>query len=226
MKYSLITIVLLALAGILQLQAADSPDKTWKYVDSEDLRIINKGFGDSERTYSRFPAWLKDSVRKELWDRQAESAGMGIRFATNSSRIGARYHLLRNGHMLHMADTGLKGSDLYILEGDSVWRHVNTNRPAVNNDTDKMCETTYVSNLDTTVMREYMIYFPLYDGILDFEVKVDSNAKITAGNPEVIRPDGRILCYGTSIMQGGCASRTGMAASTSSSSIRCPTAPK
>ena len=213
MKYSLITIVLLALAGILQLQAADSPDKTWKYVDSEDLRIINKGFGDSERTYSRSPAWLKDSVRKELWDRQAESAGMGIRFATNSSRIGARYHLLRNGHMLHMADTGLKGSDLYILEGDSVWRHVNTNRPAVNNDTDKMCETTYVSNLDTTVMREYMIYFPLYDGILDFEVKVDSNAKITAGNPEVIRPDGRILCYGTSIMQGGCASRTGMAAS-------------
>ena len=138
---------------------------------------------------------------------------MGIRIATNSSRIGARYHLLRNGHMLHMADTGLKGSDLYILEGDSVWRHVNTNRPAVNNDTDKMCETTYVSNLDTTVMREYMIYFPLYDGILDFEVKVDSNAKITAGNPEVIRPDGRILCYGTSIMQGGCASRTGMAAS-------------
>ena len=44
-------------------------------------------------------------------------------------------------------------------------------------------------------------------------MKVDSNAKITAGNPEVIRPDGRILCYGTSIMQGGCASRTGMAAS-------------
>jgi hypothetical protein len=213
MKHSLIISILLVLTSLFQLRAADAPEKPWKYVDSESLRIINKGFNDSERTYSRFPKWLKDSVREALWQRQEESAGMGIRFATNSSRIGARYHLLRNGHMLHMADTGLKGSDLYILEGDSVWRHVNTNRPAVNNPEEKKCETTYVSNLDTTAMREYMIYLPLYDGVLDFEVKVDSTATITKGNPEVISPKGRILCYGTSIMQGGCASRTGMASS-------------
>lgn len=213
MKHSLIIPILLVLTSLFQLRAADAPEKPWKYVDSESLRIINKGFHDSERTYSRFPKWLKDSVREALWERQEESAGMGIRFATNSSRIGARYHLLRNGHMLHMADTGLKGSDLYILEGDSVWRHVNTNRPAVNNPEEKKCETTYVSNLDTTAMREYMIYLPLYDGVLDFEVKVDSASTITKGNPEVISPKGRILCYGTSIMQGGCASRTGMASS-------------
>lgn len=213
MKHSLLIILFLAFSGIIRLNAADAPEKPWKYVDSESLRIINKGFHDSERTYSRLPKNLRDSVRKDLWERQQESAGMAIRFATNSSRIGARYHLLRNGHMLHMADTGLKGSDLYIFEGDSAWRHVNTNRPAVNNPDDKMCETTYVSNLDTTRMREYMIYLPLYDGVLDFEVKVDSCATITCGNPEIISGKGRILCYGTSIMQGGCASRTGMASS-------------
>ena len=38
--------------------------------------------------------------------------------------------------MIHMADTGLKGTDLYILEGDSVWRHVNTNRPYVKKDSE------------------------------------------------------------------------------------------
>ena len=103
--------------------------------------------------------------------RQQCSAGIAIRFATNSSRIGTRYQLWADGHMLHEADTGLKGSDLYILEGDTVWRHVNTNRPKVNNKEEKICEATYVSNLDTTHMTEYMIYLPLYDGVMNFEVK-------------------------------------------------------
>ena len=50
--------------------ADDKPEAPWKYVNATDLRIINKGFDDSERTYSRLPANLKDSVRQSLWDRQ------------------------------------------------------------------------------------------------------------------------------------------------------------
>ena len=191
--------------------AADAPEKPWREVYATDLRIINKGFDDSERTFSRLPIWLKDSVRPDLWSRQQCSTGIGIRFATNSSRIGARYSLLWDTHMPHMADTGLKGSDLYIFEGDSVWRHVNTNRPRVNNKEEKVCETTYVSNLDTTRMHEYMIYLPLYDGVMDFNVKIDDGATITSGDPSNIDRSKRIVAYGTSILQGGCASRTGMA---------------
>ncbi len=63
--------------------------------------------------------------------------------------------------MLHMADTGLKGTDLYVFEDEgNGWRHVNTNRPRVNNTDEKICEATYVSNLDTTRMTEYMVYLP------------------------------------------------------------------
>lgn len=96
-----------------------------------------------------------------------------------------------------------------------MWRHVNTNRPYVKKDENgnktKLVESTYVSNLDGK-MHEYVIYFPLYDGIEDFSVKVDSGAVITKGSPEVINANRRIVAYGTSILQGGCASRTGMAA--------------
>jgi len=204
-----LTIIALLSIG-LNIYAEEKPDIPKKSVNATELRIINKGFKDSERTFSRLPLWLKDSVRTGLWDRQQCSSGMGIRFATNSSTVGVRYDLLWNTHMIHMADTGLKGTDLYIHEGDSVWRHVNTNRPYIKKDTEKTCEATYVENLDST-MKEFMVYLPLYDGITDIEIVVDSASVITSGNPDVIRPDKRIVAYGTSILQGGCASRTGMA---------------
>lgn len=209
----LFTILNIALLAALGLRAADAPEKPWKYVDAQELRVINKGWDNTLGPYTRIPASLKDSVRKDLWERAQCSSGIGVRFATNSSRIGVRYNLLWNTHMIHMADTGLKGTDLYIWEGDSVWRHVNTNRPYIvkGHEDEKLVESVYVSNLDTTRMTEYMIYLPLYDGVTSLQVKVDSAAVITTGSPELIRPDNTIVAYGTSILQGGCASRTGMA---------------
>lgn len=205
MKIHIIALAALAFAATASAQTA------WTYVPAQELRVINKGFNDTERTFSRLPASLKDSVRPDLWDRQQCSAGIGVRFATDSRRVGVKYRLYKNFHMVHMADTGTKGTDLYIFEGDSVWRHVNTNRPNVKGD-DKMLEAQYVENLDGD-MHEYMIYFPLYDGVEELWVKVDSGATITSGSPRAIDPERRIVAYGTSIMQGGCASRTGMASS-------------
>ena len=124
----------------------------FKLVNALDLRIINKGFDNTERPYWRLPANLKDSCRPDLWNRQQCSAGIAVRFATDSRSIGVKYSLLFNAHMLHMADTGIKGTDLYILEGDSVWRHVNTNRPRIVNDSLKLVEATYVSNLDGAML--------------------------------------------------------------------------
>lgn len=189
-------------------------EESWRYVDAQELRVINKGWDHTLRKYTRIPAYLQDSVRPDLWERAQCSSGIGVRFATDSRRIGVKYELLWDTHLIHMADTGLKGTDLYIFEGDSVWRHVNTNRPYLKDKDNKTCkivESTYVSNLDGK-MHEYMIYFPLYDGVNELWVKVDSGATITSGRPELIDGRKKIVAYGTSILQGGCASRTGMAA--------------
>lgn len=208
-------LIILALSAMLSLASATIAAQEKKvtpkqYVDATSLRIINKGFDDSERVFSRLPANLRDSLREGLWDRQQCSAGMGIRFATDSKSVGVRYDLLWNTHMIHMADTGLKGTDLYIFEGDSVWRHVNTNRPFIKKDTEKTCEATYIENL-APGMKEFMIYLPLYDGVTAMDIVVDSGAVITPGNPSIIDKNTKIVAYGTSILQGGCASRTGMA---------------
>ncbi len=217
--------LLLALALVALMPTglrADEPVKPWKYVDAEDLRVINRGWATSELDgdYTRMPAILKDSIRTSLWDRSRCSAGIAVRFATNSTRIAVKYELLLNTHMIHMADTGLKGVDLYIFEGDSVWRHANTVRPYLKKEADKtpeekdkfIVESELLSNLDGE-MHEYMMYMPLYDGVKEFLVKVDEDAIIHTGNHSFIDEDRKIVAYGTSIMQGGCASRTGMASS-------------
>lgn len=201
------------LAGILcpVMAHADDAKKEvpWTEVDAQELRIINQGFKDTERQYARLPLWLKDSVRPDLWSRQQCSSGIAVRFATNSKRIGIKYNLFFNAHMVHMADTGIKGTDLYIFEGDSAWRHVNTNRPYLKDSDTYLCEAQYVENLDGK-MHEYMVYLPLYDGVDNLKIKVDSGSVITPGSLDLISSDKKIVAYGTSILQGGCASRTGM----------------
>lgn len=186
--------------------AADNVPKPLRYVDAQQLRIINKGFNDTFGAYTRIPSYMKDSVRPELWERAQCSSGIAIRFATDSKSVGVRYNLLWNTHMAHMADTGLKGTDLYRLSDEGKWEYVNTNRPSKK---DSIQSKIYVENLKGD-MREFMIYLPLYDGVNWIEVGVDSTAKIQKpiiDNPRVSK---KVIMYGTSILQGGCSTRTGM----------------
>jgi hypothetical protein len=56
-----------------------------------------------------------------------------------------------------------------------------------------------------------MLYLSLYDGVMSLEIGVDEGAFI--GHPAVDRPSREkpVVMYGTSILQGGCANRPGMA---------------
>ena len=76
--------------------------------------------------------------------------------------------------------------------------------------TAKSSETLLISNMENKE-RELMLYLPLYDGIVSIEIGIDSTAFI--GQPKIDLPQRAkpVVAYGTSILQGGCASRTGMA---------------
>lgn len=209
MKRIITAVVMSALLlCVLSAQAQDNPGL--KYVDALNFRMINSGFDAKvkESPYERLPKSLKDSIRSNLWNRSQCSSGLGIRFSTDSRRVGVRYTLLWDTHMLHMADTGLKGTDLYILH-DGQWIYVNTNRPDA--DENKMCEKIYVENLDGK-MHEYLLYLPLYDGVTHMDIAVDENARIEMPHVDSPRKSKKIVMYGTSILQGGCSTRTGMVA--------------
>lgn len=198
----------LSLVGTFSVSAEEA-SQPLKYVDALEFRMINRGFDDTETPFTRLPKYLKDSVRPDLWNRAQCSSGLGIRFASDSKRVGLRYTLLWNTHMFHMADTGLKGTDLYILTDDGRWEYVNTNRPIA--DEKKACEKVFVENLDGR-MHEYLIYLPLYDGVTQMDIAVDSSAVISKPKVDNPRRSKKIVIYGTSILQGGCSTRTGMVA--------------
>lgn len=203
-------ILLFALLVPILAQAAELSG--FRYEDATNFRIINRGWNNTATPYSRMPQYMQDSCRENQWWLYNHSAGIGIRFATNSKRIAAQYNLINNFHMQHMAMTGIKGTDLYYLnEETNRWEYVNTARPQEKDGkADSIQSKLFVENLDGE-MHEYMLYLPLYDGVNWVQIGVDSTATLV--QPRVDNPrKGKIVFYGTSIMQGGCASRTGMVA--------------
>ena len=63
-------------------------------------------------------------------------------------------------------------SDLYCLQEDGAWTFVNSARPS-----GKQNEAVIITDMEPAE-REYMLYLPLYDGLTDLEIGIDSLARI------------------------------------------------
>ncbi|MGI6047690.1 MAG: SGNH/GDSL hydrolase family protein [Petrimonas sp.] len=174
-----------------------------KYHDASQFQLIGKISPETETLYERLPAILKNNCRVPVWNLGKHTSGLAIRFRTNSTHISAKWEVLTNNHMEHMTDLGIKGVDLYAWEVDH-WQYVNSGRPS-----GKVNEKIIISNM-SPLEKEYMLYLPLYDGLISLSIGVDSLSIIEKPKlnfPNVKNP---IVVYGTSITQGGCASRPGM----------------
>ena len=153
-----------------------------------------------ENRYDRLPISYKEIVREPVWDLSKSSAGLSIRFITNSTKLKVNWEVLNNFQMDHMPDTGIKGIDLYFKQ-DGNWQYLNTGRPqGLKN------EYTLIENMSSQV-REFKVFLPLYDGIKNIYIGIDSSSSIKKSEKNFKKP---IIFYGTSITQGGCASRPGM----------------
>ena len=174
------------------------------YKDASAFPLYGKVSDATDGRYERLPSELKGVSRDPVWYLGTNSAGLFIRFRSNSTSIYARWESTYNNSMTHMTDTGTKGLDLYALV-DGQWRHVCSAQPQ-----GKTSERKIISNMDP-VEREYMLYLSLYDGVKSLEIGVDEGA--TLDLPAVDRPSREkpVVMYGTSILQGGCANRPGMA---------------
>ena len=176
--------------------------KDINYFGKDFFRLEGTLIPDSlkENRYDRLPISYKEIVREPVWDLSKSSAGMSIRFLSNSKSINVKWTILNNLKMNHMAETGIKGVDLYFKNKDN-WQYLNTGRPdGIKN------ESTLINNMSEE-MREFKIFLPLYDGVVNIEVGIDSNSII---KKPLKNRNKSIIFYGTSITQGGCASRPGM----------------
>lgn len=175
-----------------------------KYVDASRFPLVGKGFTETENLYERLPASLKGVTREAVWNLSKNSSGLAVRFRTNSRTIAVKWEVTRDHVMNHFAPTGIKGLDLYAHEKGK-WQYVNTARPS-----GKTSSAAIINHM-TPAEREFMLYLPLYDGLSNLEIGIESGAVI--GDPLIDSPrrNKPVVFYGTSITQGGCASRPGMA---------------
>ncbi len=185
--------------------AIKTDDLVWHSADS--LPLLGTLAPDASKAYSRLPDSLEAKLRPELWALGKNSAGLAIRFRSDASAMGFKWKSLNKFNMNHMTPTGIRGMDLYALDDDGrTWETVTSVRPLQNSH-----HTTTMAVTDMTpVMREYMLYLSLYDGIDSIYIGVDSAATVLS--PAVNLPERRkpLVMYGTSILQGGCANRPGM----------------
>ena len=191
-------------------------DSTIIYYGRQHFLIEGTAILDSlkESPYDRLPISYKEKVREPVWDLSKASAGITVRFHSNSTSINLKWTVLNDFDMPHMAATGIKGIDLYTKYNNK-WRYVTTAGALVGLKTyqnksipaDNINEYELIKNM-TPEFREYKLFLPLYDGVTKLEVGIDSTASIEKASPSTVKP---IVFYGTSITQGGCASRPGMA---------------
>lgn len=188
---------------MFQVCGAQNIYKAWNpAVDT--LKVLEgQAWSNLECFYDRLPAKAEKSVRGPVWAFSKNSTDLQIRFRTNADEITIKYIVTERLQMPHMPATGVSGVDLYskIIDGKWLW-----------------CAGKYTfgdtieyrfSNLTTNVNDgEYTLYLPLYNSVKWMEIKVPEKSLF---KPLPARKDKPIVVYGTSIAQGACAPRPGLA---------------
>lgn len=150
--------------------------------------------------YDRLPARAEKTVPPKVWSLSRMSAGLSLRFRTSAPDIMVRYVVSGKQEMPHMPATGASGVDLYSIDPNGEWKW-SAGKYSFGD------TITYRFSGMSKDVGEYRLYLPLYNTVqwLEIGTKADSIHFLP------LRLEQPIVIYGTSIAQGACASRPGLA---------------
>lgn len=164
-----------------------------------------------EGEYSRLTKKEREAIKPisdAVWYLSTNCSGIQLKFKTNSTRILIDVNLRDYHNMHHMPATGQCGFDLYVFD-EKMHEFVHHNTSTYNiKDKAYRAELSRFSYYNKEkIEREYILNFPLYQGLIDLKIGLDTDSTTT---PASFKKDGKIVVYGTSIAQGGCVSRPGL----------------
>lgn len=173
------------------------------YRITEDTSLVS-GVMWQDGCFRRLPGAVASSVSEGVHALHFHTAGGRVRFCTDSHRVAIVARMNHITKMPHFAFTGSIGFDLYeridnrqIFMGAAI--------PPV--DIDNSLEFLWELNGDG--MHELTLHLPLYTGVDELYIGIDENATLSAAPDYVYSKP--VVYYGSSITQGGCASRPGNA---------------
>jgi lysophospholipase L1-like esterase len=186
-------------------QARQQEGSQTLWYDLQLLDVEGQGWSGTAAPFDRLPAKAEELVRKPVWGLSRNSAGLCVRFVTDSPVIHARWTLTQKNLALpHMAATGVSGLDLYAENEPGKWRWLACARPTTQTNTVQL-----VTGIPDG-KRHYLLYLPLYNGVSSVELGIPAGKTLAKADARMAGRQKPIIFYGTSITQGGCASRPGM----------------
>lgn len=167
-----------------------------------DERFTVNGLGWWEETRPRLirlPERYRERVREPVWNLATQPSGGRIRFATDSGALALRAHFPSLGHMNNMPRVGQLGIEVRV-DGE-FWRPV---FPA--GDDPDVEEVVFSGH--PPKRREICMYLGPYAPVELRAIGLADDAVVEP--PAAFAVERPVVYYGSSITQGGCASRAGM----------------
>ena len=159
-------------------------------------------FSDGKR-FLRMPQDIADNVNDGVTWLNKNTAGGRVRFSTDSEKIEISSEYDELILMPHMPISGSGGFILVDETDENNRKFAGGYFPDYNTDKTgfSICKSVNPANK----MRDYILYMPLYNEVRNLKIGLDGDAVVKSGKKyRDIKP---VLYYGSSITQGGCASR-------------------
>ena len=175
----------------------------WHSPKEPPIHLAGFAWFEKDRVYRRMPLEPPLPLPEAVDSLAHRTAGGQIRFQTDSRKLALRVKLTDVADMNHMPSTGQCGFDCY-LGPTGKQRFLSVTKYDHH-------QTSYEIVLFELVRRErrnVTLNFPLYMGVSEVLVGLEQDAEILP--PPPYDSDRRVVIYGTSITQGGCAARPGM----------------
>jgi lysophospholipase L1-like esterase len=191
-------------AAVLAAQSLE-PSLRWIPATSTEIEVDGlPWFAENQGETYRLPIQLEKTFRKEVWNLAKSPSGGRIRFRTDSTAVALRLEYPSAPNMANMHAFGQTGVDLYA-DGIYIATAVA--------DKDAAPHKTYEKTLlqmtgGPRVEREITLYLSLYKPVKVLGIGLDKDAKLKPARKFALAKP--VVFYGTSITQGGCASRSGM----------------
>lgn len=173
----------------------------WIDVLNEPFSIHGVYFDKEENRFVRLPYSVASTVNPGVSNLYKQTAGGRVRFKTTSSSISFKYTIEKTTTR-KVAPSCARGFSVYE---NGIFRGIVY--PIIGDFGDKdVIEYTDSVKLIEEGLKDIEIYFPLYSNVQNLSLAFSENSQIFKPEEYLNKT---ILYYGSSITQGGCASRPG-----------------
>lgn len=179
------------------------------YTDVKKAPFVIEGlpwFRQNHSAYYRIPRELTQKETNEgIIALSNHTAGVCVRFRSDSPVITVRAKLAYSSDMNHMPRAGSAGFDSYCTPDGGKQCYNKTVQP----NRDQIDIEALLGINPGKGMCDWLINFPLYGGVETVEIGIVKGCRLEGAPPHKVKDP--VLFYGSSITQGGCASRPGNA---------------